>query len=95
MARNLVRTLDRVKSAPYSPSRVPPDKIARMNGTVLILLAVTLAAVLIVLLTGLIGMARGGVFNAKHGNTLMRARVVLQGLAIVLFLLLFMTAERG
>ncbi|MFT5180944.1 MAG: hypothetical protein ACI8S3_000821 [Alphaproteobacteria bacterium] len=66
-----------------------------MNSIVVSLLAVTLAAVVIVLLTGVIGMSRGGEFNAKYGNKLMRARVVLQGLAVVLFLLLFMTADRG
>ncbi len=66
-----------------------------MNGVILILLAVTLAAVVIVLLTGVAGMARGGDFNAKYGNKLMRLRVILQGLAVVLFLLLVVTASRG
>jgi hypothetical protein len=66
-----------------------------MNGVIIILLAVTLAAVVIVLLTGVAGMARGGDFNAKYGNKLMRLRVILQGLAVVLFLLLVVTASRG
>lgn len=66
-----------------------------MNTVILILLAVTLVAVVIVLLAGVVGMARGGDFNAKYGNELMRARVVLQGLAIVLFILLFVTSGRG
>lgn len=66
-----------------------------MNTGILILLAVTLAAVVIVLLTGVVGMARGGDFNAKYGNKLMRLRVILQGLAIVLFILLAVTASRG
>ena len=72
-----------------------PDKITSMNGVILILLAVTLAAVVIVLLTGVAGMARGGDFNAKYGNKLMRLRVILQGLAVVLFLLLLVTTSRG
>ncbi len=72
-----------------------PDKITPMKGVILILLAVTLAAVVIVLLTGVAGMARGGDFNAKYGNKLMRLRVILQGLAVVLFLLLVVTASRG
>jgi len=50
-----------------------------------ILLAVSLLAVLGVLFAGLVSMARGGDFNRKHGNRLMRWRVALQGLAIVLF----------
>lgn len=65
-----------------------------MNGVILTLLAVTLAAVVIVLLAGVMGMARGGDFNAKYGNKLMRLRVILQGLAVVLFLLLVLTASR-
>ena len=66
-----------------------------MNSVIVILLAVTLAAVVIVLLTGVIAMARGNDFNAKYGNRLMRLRVILQGLAIVLFVLMFVTADRG
>lgn len=66
-----------------------------MNTVILILLASSLAAVVIVLLIGVVGMARGGDFNAKYGNKLMRARVILQGLAIVLFILFAVTAGRG
>jgi hypothetical protein len=40
-----------------------------------------------VLATGIIGMARGGEFNAKYGNKLMRARVIAQGVALALFAL--------
>jgi hypothetical protein len=58
-------------------------------------LAIILAAVVIVLLTGVVGMARGGDFNARYGNKLMRLRVLLQGLAIVLFILLVVTSSRG
>jgi hypothetical protein len=42
-----------------------------------------------------IAMARGGEFNRKYGNKLMRARVALQGLAIVLFLLFVFAAGSG
>ena len=40
-----------------------------------------------VLATGIIGMARGGEFNAKYGNKLMRARVIAQGVALAIFAL--------
>jgi len=66
-----------------------------MSNVILILLAGSLAAVVIVLLTGVVGMARGGDFNAKYGNKLMRLRVILQGLAVVLFILLVVTASQG
>jgi hypothetical protein len=68
--------------------------IAAMK-TLSILLAIALAAVVLVLIFGLIAMARGGEFNRKYGNKLMRARVALQGLAIVLFLLFVLVASNG
>ncbi|HUT47925.1 MAG TPA: twin transmembrane helix small protein [Alphaproteobacteria bacterium] len=48
-----------------------------------VMMVVLLIAVLAVLLVGVFAMARGGVFNAKYANKLMRARVALQALAIV------------
>ena len=53
-------------------------------------LIVLLIAVLGVLFTGIAGMLMGGEFNQKYGNKLMRARVLLQALAIGLLLLLAM-----
>ena len=56
-----------------------------------IMLALALAAVLGVLIVGVLGMLKGGEFNRKYGNKLMQLRVLLQGVAlvmIVLFLLL-------
>ncbi len=44
-------------------------------------------ATLATLLTGVVGMGKGGGFNDKFGNKLMRMRVLLQGLAIACFLL--------
>ena len=66
-----------------------------MSIVIITLLAITLAAIVVVLLTGIIGMGRGGDFNAKYGNKLMRARVILQGLAIILFLILIWVTSRG
>lgn len=48
------------------------------------LIVIALIAVLIVLLTGVVGMLRGGKFNKQYGNKLMRLRVALQGLAVLL-----------
>lgn len=58
-----------------------------------IVLAVALLAVLGVLFAGLISMARGGEFNRKHGNRLMRWRVALQGLAVMLFALAMLIGQ--
>ena len=46
-----------------------------------------------VLVTGLIAMARGGEFNRKHSNRLMRLRVVAQGIAILLFAIAMLIKE--
>ena len=51
------------------------------------LIIIALIAVLIVLGIGVIAMLRGGDFNRRYGNKLMRLRVLLQGLAIILILL--------
>ena len=48
------------------------------------LIPLFLAAVALVLFTGIFGMMRGGDFNRKYGNRLMQLRVGLQFLAIVL-----------
>ncbi|KAI9881957.1 MAG: hypothetical protein M1823_006329 [Watsoniomyces obsoletus] len=52
---------------------------------------VAMLAVLASLAVGLVGMARGGEFNARYGNTLMRWRVILQGIAIALIALAIWT----
>ncbi len=54
------------------------------------LVAIALAGTLAVLFAGVFAMARGGEFNRKWGNKLMRARVATQGLAILLLLALFL-----
>lgn len=56
------------------------------------LIGVAVAAVLASLAGGLVSMARGGAFNARWGNTLMRARVIAQATALVLIALYFMLA---
>lgn len=48
------------------------------------LIPIFLAAVALVLFTGIFGMMRGGNFNRKYGNKLMQLRVGLQFLAIIL-----------
>lgn len=53
------------------------------------LVGIAIAAVLASLAGGLVAMARGGDFNARWGNRLMRARVVSQGVALGLIALYF------
>jgi len=44
-------------------------------------------AVLVILLTGIGGFAKGGDFNRKHANRIMRWRIIAQFVAVLLILL--------
>ena len=59
-----------------------------MSDALTILLFVAMGITLVVLFTGLISMARGGEFNRKNSNRLMRLRVLFQGIAVLIFILL-------
>lgn len=63
--------------------------VGAMNTFLLVLLLATMLAVLGVLGAGMLGMVRG--LDAARSNRLMRWRVLLQGLALVLFALLLAT----
>jgi Hypoxia induced protein conserved region len=62
-----------------------------MNSTVLFLLGLAMASVLATLFVGIFSMVKGGEFNKKYGNRLMRLRVVLQGVALALFAIVLLT----
>ena len=54
------------------------------------LVGIAMAAVLAVLVFGVGSMFRGGAFNRKYANKLMRLRVLLQAVAILLFAIFMM-----
>ena len=56
---------------------------------------IALVATLAVLVMGIIAMLRGGAFNAKYGNKLMRARVALQAMAVGLMLVIYLLNRGG
>ncbi len=58
-----------------------------------ILAALAVLITLVVLMTGIGGFAKGGEFNRKHSNRLMRWRIIAQAVAVALILLLI--AIRG
>ena len=58
-----------------------PDK------TLFFLLVVCCLAVVVILAIGIGGFAKGGEFNRKHGNRMMRWRLIAQAIAIAVFLL--------
>jgi hypothetical protein len=61
-----------------------------MNEVLTVLVVAALIATLAVLLAGVVTMAKGGAFNRKWGNKLMRARIAMQALAVTLMFALFL-----
>lgn len=57
------------------------------------LLAMTLVAVSVVLFMGIGSMTKGGEFNRRHGNRLMRWRVGLQALAVLIIIAIFIVNQ--
>lgn len=51
--------------------------------------------VLASLTIGLFSMIKGGEFNKKHGNKLMRLRVTFQGIALAMFALAVWSSNNG
>ena len=60
-----------------------------------IVAAVAAFAVLAILATGIGGYARGGDFNRKYANKIMRLRIVAQAVAVILILLFVLIRGRG
>ena len=56
----------------------------------LVLIIIALAVTLAVLGLGVVSMLRGGEFNRRYGNLLMRARIITQGVTILLVVLFFL-----
>ena len=59
-----------------------------------IIVAIACLVVLGILLTGIGGFAKGGDFNRKHANRIMRYRIYAQFVAVVL-ILVFVLVRRG
>ncbi len=58
-----------------------------MNTFLFVCIALAMISVLVVLGLGMFSMTRGGEFNKKYGNKLMKARVILQGVTLALLAL--------
>jgi hypothetical protein len=63
------------------------------NDPLFIVAAIAVLGVLVILMIGIGGFARGGEFNKKHANRLMRYRIYAQAGAVAL-ILLFVTVRR-
>ena len=66
-----------------------------MSGFFFSLIIIAMFLTLASLVLGLFSMVKGGAFNEKYGNKLMRLRVTMQGVALALFALAMMTSGKG
>ena len=57
-----------------------------LNDPLFIIVAVAVLTVLVILMIGIGGFAKGGEFNRKHANPLMRYRIYAQAVAIAVIL---------
>ena len=66
-----------------------------MEDPLFVIMVVSLAAVAIVLMIGIGGFGRGGEFNRKYANKIMRLRIAAQFVAVVLILLFVFFTRQG
>lgn len=66
-----------------------------LNDPLFLLAAVASLGVLIILMIGIGGFAKGGDFNRKHANRLMRYRIIAQAVAVILIVLFAYLHKRG
>ena len=66
-----------------------------MQAFVFSLLIIAMLLTLGVLFLGLFAMARGGDFAKRNSNRFMRWRVIMQGIAVLLFIIFMMIWHRG
>jgi len=67
--------------------------MVKMQSILSVLIPIAVAATLLVLIVGVISMLRGGNFNAKNSNRLMRLRVLSQLVAILLIGAFFLLSK--
>jgi hypothetical protein len=64
-----------------------------MQSILQVLIPIAVAGVFVVLVVGVISMLRGGSFNARNSNRLMRMRVMAQLFAVILIVVFFLIAK--
>lgn len=65
-----------------------------MDSILPFLLGLAMVATLIILVVGLVNFARNGPFYQKHSNNMMRARVIGQGVALLIFAAIMLLAGK-
>lgn len=66
-----------------------------LNDPLFIVAAIAALAVLVILMIGIGGFARGGDFNRKHANRIMRYRIIAQAVAVALIVAYVYVRGRG
>ena len=66
-----------------------------LSDPLFVFVAIAVLVVLAILMFGIGGFARGGDFNRKHANKVMRWRIIAQAVAIVLVLLFVWIRRMG
>ena len=56
---------------------------------------IAVLAVLVILMVGIGGFARGGEFNRKYANKIMRLRIIAQAVAVALILVFVIISQAG
>jgi len=60
-----------------------------------ILVVISVLAVVVILMIGIGGFAKGGEFNRKHANRLMRYRIIAQAIAVLTILAFILIRRLG
>ena len=63
-----------------------PQGTMMLNDPLFIIVTVASLAVLVILMIGIGGFAKGGDFNRKHANRIMRYRIIAQAIAVALIM---------
>ncbi|MGR3676561.1 MAG: twin transmembrane helix small protein [Paracoccaceae bacterium] len=66
-----------------------------MDDPFFILVVLAVLAVAVVLMIGIGGYAKGGEFNKKYANKVMRLRIIMQAVAVILILLYVYLRDTG
>lgn len=66
-----------------------------LSDPLFIIAAIAALAVLAILMVGIGGFAKGGDFNRKHANRIMRYRIAAQAVAVVLIVIFAYFQTRG
>ncbi|WP_043773682.1 twin transmembrane helix small protein [Roseivivax isoporae] len=66
-----------------------------LHDPLFVVMAIVMLAVVAILMTGIGGFAKGGEFNRKYANKLMRWRIAAQFAAVLLILLFVLVRRSG